>query len=327
MYPVIMRRVLQKFCLAACFGLMAPTVSAATPYAQLIVFGDSLSDPGNAYAMTGGLFPPAPYAHTFSNGATAAQYMASSLGASLTDYAIGGAMTDSQNYLALTTPALAPVLGNTGISTQIANWNPASVNLSSALFMVWGGPNDFSYAFGRAAAGEVVDFNALVASTVNNVVNDVLSLASKGAHDFFVPNMPDLGLTPRAAANGASFAALATTLSNAYNAGLAQALNGLHNSLGLTIYSFDTAGYMSSIIANPSSVGLSNVTTPCISAGAATIAGGCAGYLYFDDIHPTTYAHSLIGGEFAQAVPEPVAAVMLLAGLGVLGLMKRRITA
>lgn len=303
--------------------LCCAATSQASTYSNLVVFGDSLSDPGNALALTGGLFPPAPYSGTFSNGPTAVQYLASSLGVSAQNYAVGGAMTDTRNYLALDIPSLAPALGNTGIASQIASWSPSATTASS-LFVIWGGPNDFSYNFGLAAGGAAVDFNAVVAQTIGNIAAGITTLAAQGAHDFLIPYLPDLGLTPRASANGAGFASFASTLSAAYNAGLDATLDSLETGLGLTIQRFDTAQYMQGIIASPASVGLSNVTTPCIAAGAATIAGGCVGYLYFDDIHPTTYAHSLIGAEFAQAVPEPAGALMLLAGLGVCGVAARR---
>ena len=60
-------------------------VSAKAPFGGIVVFGTSLSDPGNAFALRGGtntppdydidplLVPSAPYArggHHFSNGAT-----------------------------------------------------------------------------------------------------------------------------------------------------------------------------------------------------------------------------------------------------------------
>ncbi|GAA5164452.1 SGNH/GDSL hydrolase family protein [Viridibacterium curvum] len=303
--------------------LCTASISQATTYSNLVVFGDSLSDPGNALALTGGLFPPAPYSGTFSNGPTAVQYLATSLGVSAQNYAVGGAMTNTQNYLALDIPSLAPTLGNTGIASQIASWSP-SASTASSLFVIWGGPNDFSYNFGLAAAGVSVDFNAVVAQTIGNIASGITTLAAQGAHDFLIPYLPDLGLTPRASANGAGFASFASMLSSAYNAGLDATLDSLETGLGLTIHRFDTAQYMQGIIADPASVGLSNVTTPCIAAGAATIAGGCAGYLYFDDIHPTTYAHALIGAEFAQAVPEPASVLMMLGGLGLMGLLARR---
>lgn len=304
--------------LAIALGLAAP----AQAYTELFVFGDSLSDPGNAYALTGGAIPPAPYAGTFSNGPTAAQYMAADLGVGLHDYAIGGAMTGTDNYLALTTPALAPVLGGTGIASQIAAWSPtAGFSSSNSLFMVWGGPNDLSLAFDRAAAGESVNFGAVLAGAVGNIAGDIAALNAKGAHDFFVPYLPDLGLTPRALARGDSFAAQASVLSNAYNAALASTLVSLQSALGITIYGFDTAQFMRDVIATPPA-GMFNTSDACTSSASA-LASGCFGYLYFDDIHPTTMTHALLASNFAVAVPEPAAWMLMLGGLLVVAVRRR----
>ena len=48
--------------LSLCLALVLMRASYADE--KLIIFGDSLSDNGNALALTGGAFPPAPYGHT-----------------------------------------------------------------------------------------------------------------------------------------------------------------------------------------------------------------------------------------------------------------------
>jgi phospholipase/lecithinase/hemolysin len=69
------------FCLLAVTRLLPAAVTAGADYERLVVFGDSLSDPGNAYVLTGmalkppytALIPEYPYArggHHLSNGAT-----------------------------------------------------------------------------------------------------------------------------------------------------------------------------------------------------------------------------------------------------------------
>src|SRR5512143_1217064 len=106
-------------------GLVALAVAAPFPaaaqtsYSRIVVFGDSLSDPGNAFALTHAesvppydtldalLVPEAPYAkggHHFSNGATWIEQFARpmglagsvrpafpGLGAAASNYAVGGA--------------------------------------------------------------------------------------------------------------------------------------------------------------------------------------------------------------------------------------------
>ena len=82
---------------AAILAVASPSLPSATqsPFSRIVVFGQSLSDPGNAFALRGGtntppdyildplLVPGAPYArggHHFSNGATWVEQFARSLG-------------------------------------------------------------------------------------------------------------------------------------------------------------------------------------------------------------------------------------------------------
>ena len=39
-------------------------------------------------------------------------------------------------------------------------------------------------------------------------------------------------------------------------------------------------------------------------------------YMFWDELHPTTQAHALIGAAMAAAVPEPEAWALMLMGLG-----------
>lgn len=87
----------------AAFALSETTAVFAnsTPFSRIIVFGDSLSDTGNLYLLSGG-YPPAPYAEgRFSNGPIWVEYLAAALGMSLApddNYAVGGATTGHENF-------------------------------------------------------------------------------------------------------------------------------------------------------------------------------------------------------------------------------------
>jgi phospholipase/lecithinase/hemolysin len=54
--------------------------SQAATFSQLYVFGDSLSDPGNVFNLSGSTQPPAPYFNgRLSNGLVWSEYLAQSL--------------------------------------------------------------------------------------------------------------------------------------------------------------------------------------------------------------------------------------------------------
>lgn len=312
-------------------ALALPGTGHATPWNELVVFGDSLSDMGNAYTLSSGLFPPSPpYAQRFSNGPVAAEYLAQRLGVPLapstvpggTDFAVGGATTGVGNYnFTINSPAglqSIPAMQNTGIAAQIAAFTGGGFAFDPArtLFMVWGGPNDIRLALATGA-----DPGAAAGQAVQNLFLDVYALALSGATHFLVPDLPDLGKTPEAIAAGPAAEAGLEALSVGFNMGLAAAMAQVASLVGADVTVFDTFGEMNRILSDPGAFGFSNTTTPCVDTPA--LATGCQGYLFFDSVHPTTAGHAILGEAFAAAVPEPATMVLLLAGGMLLVLVRR----
>lgn len=319
---------LRMLTLALALFITSPSQAA---YSALYVFGDSLADNGNAYALSGGTWPLSPpYAQQFSDGPTAAEYLADGLGIALapsiaggTNYAVGGAMTGLTNYNHLVgSPfALPDSLASTGMLAQVLGFaaSPPGFDPARSLFMLWAAPNDFFYAL--STGGDLV---AAASEAVTNLISAVGLLASRGATDFLIPNMPDLAQTPFGLSQTPEARAGLSGLSLGFNAALAQALDlargGLINGVpgGLELMSFDVAAFLDEVITDPAGHGFTNVTEACVfSAGPA-----CDGYLFFDSVHPTTAAHRLLGERFIATVPEP--AVPALLALGLLGLLATR---
>ncbi|MES2889053.1 MAG: SGNH/GDSL hydrolase family protein [Pseudomonadota bacterium] len=315
-------------------ALVCVSVSvSAMPYTSLVVIGDSLSDPGNAASLTSlgdgtSFFPPSPfpYAGRFTNGPTAAEVLADRIGSPTVlgwsgvpggnNFAVGGALSGHGNFNALVNrpaglPVLFPAVSQTGMAEQIDRYQASGAQPSNphTLHLLWGGANDFFLGFAQAQAGVNVDFNGLVARTVANIATDLQDLVALGATNVLVPSLPDLGLTPLARSSGASFSANATALSHAYNRSLSAVIAQADAIPNLQVMGFDTAAFLQQTVAQPGGP-FTNVTQSCLSGGLAALASNCAGYLFFDDVHPTGVAHALLGERFANVtsvspVPEP----------------------
>ena len=67
------------------------------------------------------------------------------------------------------------------------------------------------------------------------------------------------------------------------------------------------------VAAHRGDYGLSNVRDSCLDDGAGL---ACEGYLFYDEIHPTTQAHRLLGDAlFTAVVPLPRSLALLPGGL------------
>lgn len=309
-------------------ALTAALLCAATPataYEQLIVFGDSLSDTGNLYSLSqpyvpGALpfqLPQAPYFNgRFSNGPVAVEWLAQGLGASLTNYAVGGATTGLGNNQVPPIPALQA----TGLRTQVGSFLSGGVVDASALYLVWAGPNDF---LGMVPGTEQQTF----ASAIGNLTQSVLDLYAGGARNFLLPLLPDLGLTPRSQAAGAAAAAGASALSDAFNAALSQSYAQLALLPGAHLTLFDTASTQRSLIANAAMLGFDSTDSGCFSGFVGVPGTVCATpdtHMFWDDIHPTARVHQLLGQQLLAAVPEPSTHGLMAVGLLLLGGALRR---
>ena len=279
---------------------LAPTAAQAFTFSGLYVFGDSLSDTGNAFNATGGLLPPAPFytAGRFTNGPVWVEYLAPQLGLTFnpaTDFAVGGATTGTQNTFVPGLPGLQQQIAGFTRSTPVADPN--------ALYIVWAGANDY---LGGASALDPVQ---PVQQPVSNLVNAVQALAGVGAHTIVLANLPNLGQLPGTQGN-----TQLTALSAAHDGVLVQALQQLAQvEPTVQVIPFDVAALFSDAIAQPGNYGFTNVTDACL----LTLCQTPDTYLFWDSIHPTTAGHERIAEAAATTisaagVPEPPTTLGLL---------------
>ena len=278
---------------AICAGLLISSYMARggtiTP-SQLIVFGDSLSDPGNAFLATSGLVPGANYATRsvpfvpfpvgYYTDGTATTPSTSISGLWIDQLAALMSLPDPE-------PALAPLGGTNyavgGAETGGANAqdmaNQVALFLSqhpsaptSALYTFWGGANDLFNGGNPVQAAD-------------NIAAEIGALGGAGARDFLWLNLPPLGNTPRGSVTQGTLNAA----SSAFNSEWALDVGAL-NAQGLNVIPVDLNNLYTRIAANPGLFGFTDVVDP---------AQGLAGvnpnqFLFWDVQHPTTAADSLI---------------------------------
>lgn len=296
-------------------GLLGTALPAAatSPFSSLFVFGDSLSDNGNLFNAIGA--PGAPYVQgRFSNGPVAAEYVAAYLGLTqpgqLVDIAFGGAETG-------TGPFGIGVLSQVAAFAGALGGNPAP---QSGLYMVWAGANDL-LGVDLSILGDNAALTTLIGGAVVNLNVAVKGLYDLGARNFLLPTLPNLGATPRLQALGPEAVVAGQVLSQVFNAVLTASYQQLAANLpDEKFYVFDTFTATNAAVATFHSFN-GNTTDACVPAGLPN----CDGYMFFDDIHPTTLTHALLGQQMAAAVPEPATMLMMAAGVAaLLGVGRRR---
>ncbi len=320
-----------RMCIAAGVALACMGGSAgAAAFSGLYTFGDSLSDVGSSPSAVMSLYkalnnncdpthPCAPFGPYFegriSNGQVGTEYLADTLFSSnvtptnFRSYAFAGATSGIGNGGDRGGSATEQgTLGLPGMRQQMERYMSDSGGTADpgALYFVWGGANDYlTHDSPVSAAG--------------NIGGYVRTLAEAGARHILVPNLADLGHTPFARMENEESQAHDYTL--VFNNELSSQLGEIGSSFsGVQITRFDTYSLLNDVIQNPP-VGLTDVESPCVTR-LIFECGNPDGHLYWDEFHPTTRVHSILGSAFASAVPEPGSHAMFVAGLIVLGVLR-----
>ncbi len=298
---------------AAAFVLLCSAALAhAQAYRSIVVFGDSLSDTGNAKHLTtaayGGpaSFPGPMWNYTqgrFTDGVdtgSAAQayngvwveQLAAGLAAAPpvidsldggTNYAYANSTTaDGTTSLSYgTNNAFSVNVNNLG--QQVSDYLATNPTITAqTLFIVWGGTNDVLNA---SAPGQLTAAAARETAQIERLIN-------AGATDILVPNVLPVGSAPiynGAAATKNAGNLAAATFNQALAADLA-ALPAANPTVNLHLFPLDISGLYSSLIATPSAYGFTDVVDS--AQGVSSINPDT--WLFWDYLHPTTGGHHQI---------------------------------
>ena len=177
------------------FGVaMNAAAGPTSAYDRMVVFGDGLSDSGNA--------------GRFSNGPNWVAQMAEALRLPLkpshtggSNFAIGGARLD-------------PRSGPNSLRAQADLYLQQASEGGRTLYIVYGGGNDLLGTIGTPKPHSPV---ARAIASLESIISD---LGRRGATDVLVPNLPDVGITPAVRARGGQVLAQARGVTEEFNPGL-----------------------------------------------------------------------------------------------------------
>ena len=248
------------------FLLVVPLSVPAFGWDKIVAFGDSLSDNGSGICRA-------------SNGLVWLDYLADSMrDVELEDRALCGAQTDG--------PWVGPegYEVNIGMIQQVNDYIqslPADADLSGILFTVWIGGNDFL----QQGPSESV-----ISAAITNINDALQALVFAGAEDILVMNLPDLGLAP--ALVNTPYSSGYTLGSMTFNSYLAQLVCDFRATFPkVKFFMADTFDLLQYAVANGKALGFTNVEGTCVNNGDAEY---CEGFIFWDQIHPTTATHQYL---------------------------------
>ena len=165
-------------------------------------------------------------------------------------------------------------------------------------------------AYASANAQTYVDAIGTAGTELAGYVKNLI--LAKGAKYVVVVNMPDMSKTPAALAQSKDSQTLLNGMSITFNARLVEGLAGLDNVLMVDLFT-----RFRDHAANPSSYGISNITTPACDLSAAKnplgsslvctannlIPGDTSKYYFADTVHPTPFGNQL----FADYITAEIA--------------------
>ena len=275
------------------------------PIGNLVAFGDSLSDMGNAKNSILNVPDVPPYWQgRFSNGMVWVEYVSQAYGVTTTvgsgtqtgdNRAFGGSQTGAGfSYL---------VLPNVG--TQITSYtsNVQSSFASNDVVTLWAGGNDFLY--GTANSDTIVA----------NMESHIRQLVTAGADEFIIPNLPPLEKTPEIQSRSQTQQQNIGSEVASYNGKLATLVTNLQAELAIKVHSIDAYAIFNDIMVNKDALGLVNTQSAACSGGVGLlplpicnngdpVVSNVDEYVFFDKAHPTRMMHQYIGRFAIEAIGQ-----------------------
>ena len=283
-------------------------------FSDVVVFGDSLSDSGNA-----GSLQPLPPGSSFTTNPDPvwSEIVTETFGASgMNDLAGGPNYAFAGACVNPATPCTFDLVPT--VTEQIAKYFLKSDGRAdpNALYVIWGGGNDVA----DSAATDPLNAarHTVTAASVN--VAQIRRLQDAGARHVLVFNLPDISKSPYAVNLGPVAQGALTQLVTAYNDGLHAGIRESEDG----IIPINVFAFTNELVENPGTYGFLNATgTACgepDAGSAVSITCGPEGsvypvtdksgenqqYLFADRSHPSGATHAMIANVVTSTLAAPV---------------------
>jgi outer membrane lipase/esterase len=136
----------------------------------------------------------------------------------------------------------------------------------------------------------------MIDAAVSSLRNILTELAAGEPVDVLVPNLPNVSITPAIQSRDGAAVQEATELTTRFNRQLEQVLT---QTRGIRLHRLDVAQLADRVREDPSALGFASIASPCNQLSA------CEGYLFWDNVHPTTRAHEQLAGAAFRTIASP----------------------
>ena len=314
MQGAVIKLILRAFYLAKFMGVlilfnslfMMPVFAQITDYSNLIIFGDSISDTGNAAVVD---LPFPFFANRISNGPIAVDLIADALNLSSerSGHLLG--RTEGFNYAVVGGNIVGsePEDMNQQVSAYLTRVSQQAE--SDALYVLIMGGNDLRDIRGITDPGEAAQ---RISSAVTELERQIERLIAAGARAFFVTNGPNIGRIPESLERVAidpNIVSRAEGYVGQYNALFEQVMSPLRQRQDLSFVTFDFFQAFENVLDNGPSFGFTNTIEGCFDIDGPTIELECIllGFetrAFFDSVHPSSATSRIIGNQMITALPS-----------------------
>ncbi|KAI9598860.1 hypothetical protein BDF19DRAFT_482858 [Syncephalis fuscata] len=269
------------------------------PVKQIVAYGDSLTDTGNLYALSGRMFPDSRYYYPgrFSNGPVWVEWLQQYTNSTLTNWAFSGASSDS-TFIQGVTGAWPNSVKAPGFKQQVEDYyipNYSKTQVApqkNTLHAIWFGGVDYMRATElRFSVDE--DF---VHRVVRNLIDTMQIMHDRvGASRFLLLNVPSYSASPVAKMLPSFFSRSLEQRLPHHDSVLREALvqfeeknPNVHASL------LDYRQFEANIQNHPSVFNISNSDSGCLNVFTWNKCNTEDNYYYYDGTHPSTAVHRLL---------------------------------